>query len=227
MKQTLFLFGLVVWTIFLAGCGSSNKTTAPIPQIQVTPDVISATASKMNVLYIGVENPVKLNIPSVALNSLQVTGTGGGVKVKKVSDRNYILTVRKPGETTLSITGKGYKKDIPFKVKRIPDPVARVGKSAGGAMGNGEFKAQGGVGAFLDDFDFDARCSIQGYRLTRVAKRQDPVESLNSGARYNAKSKRLIRMAKPGDTYLFTNVKARCPGDPAGRRINTMVFNIK
>jgi hypothetical protein len=94
-------------------------------------------------------------------------------------------------------------------------------------MGNGEFKAQQGVGAFLDNFDFDARCEIQGYNLVYVPKRQDPVESVNPGARYNAKSRRLVNQAKPGDIYYFENVKARCPGDRAGRNINSMVFKIK
>ena len=72
-----------------------------------------------------------------------------------------------------------------------------------------------------------AKCAIQGYNLTYVAKRQDPVESVNPGPRYNGKSKRLVNRAKPGDIYYFDNVKAKCPGDAAGRKINSMVFKIK
>ena len=53
------------------------------------------------------------------------------------------------------------------------------------------------------------------------------MESTNAGARYNAKSKELINKAKPGDIYYYDNVKAKCPGDPAGRKINSMVFKIK
>jgi hypothetical protein len=37
----------------------------------------------------------------------------------------------------------------------------------------------------------------------------------------------LANLAKPGDTYYFDNVKALCPGDPAGRPINSMVYKIK
>ena len=79
----------------------------------------------------------------------------------------------------------------------------------------------------MDNFDFDATCKIQGYTLTFVAKRQDPVDSVNQGARYNEKSRRLVGQAKPGDIFYFDNVKARCPGDIAGRTINSMVFKIK
>ena len=61
----------------------------------------------------------------------------------------------------------------------------------------------------------------------RVPKRQDPIEVLNSGGRYAADAKRIVDAAKPGDTYYFNEVKARCPGDKAGRKINSLVFQIK
>ena len=112
-------------------------------------------------------------------------------------------------------------------MKRIPDPVARLGKKADGTMGNGEFRAQPGVIPWLDNFDFDAKCKIDGFTLTRVPKRADPIQLVNRGGTFDSKAKRLVGAAKPGDTYYFENVKARCPGDPAGRKINSMVFKIK
>lgn len=186
----------------------------------------TVSADKMNVFYIGVENPVTVIVAGASSN--EVTAKGTNVSLKKVKGGSYIATVSKPGEATINVSGGGLP-NTPFKfrVKRIPDPMARLSKSNGGAMGNGEFKAQGGVGAFLDDFDFDAKCRIQGYNLTYVAKRQDPVESINGGPRYNEKSRRLVKQAKPGDIFYFDNVKAKCPGDSAGRKINSMVFKIK
>ena len=114
-----------------------------------------------------------------------------------------------------------------FRVKKIPDPVAKLSGKTGGEVGSGEFKAQGGLGAFLENFDFDAKCEIQGYDLVYQAARQDAVPSVNSGGRYNDKSLRLVQQAKPGDRYFFENVRARCPGDQTGRKINDLVFKIK
>jgi hypothetical protein len=79
----------------------------------------------------------------------------------------------------------------------------------------------------LEGFDFDARCDIQSYNVTYVAKRQDPVTYPNQGARYNSNNQGIINRAKPGDVYYFDEVKARCPGDQAGRQINSLVFQIK
>jgi len=187
---------------------------------------VNVSADKMNVFYIGVDNPVSVSAAGVPTHTLKVNGSG--ISMKPAGKGKYMVTASKPGEAKITVSGEGLKStNFPFRVKRIPDPVARLSKSSGGAMGNGEFKAQGGVGAFLDNFDFDAKCKIQGYSLTYVAKRQDPVDSVNQGARYNSKSKRLVNQAKPGDIFYFDNVKARCPGDKAGRKINSMVFKIK
>ncbi len=188
----------------------------------------NVSADKMNVFYIGVENPVSVSAAGVPTHTLKVSSSGGGISLSPAGKGKYMAKVTKPGEASITVSGEGLKAtSFPFRVKRIPDPMARLSKSSGGTMGNGEFKAQGGVGAFLDNFDFDAKCKIQGYTLTFVAKRQDPVDSVNQGARYNEKSKRLVMQAKPGDTFFFDNVKARCPGDTAGRTINSMVFKIK
>jgi len=182
--------------------------------------------SKMNVFYIGVENPILIS-GQFNLNDLRVAGIGAGINIKRAGSKAYNVTVNKPGEGRIEATVNGRKMVYPFRAKRMPDPVARVSNSPGGSMGSGEFKAQGGVTAILDNFDFDVRCQIQGFTLTYIAKRQDPIESINRGPRYNAKSKRLINRARPGDTYLFTNVKAKCPGDNAGRRINTIAIQIQ
>lgn len=189
---------------------------------------VTVSADKMNVFYIGVDNPISVSAAGISSNDLRVSVSGSGDgSLKRVSSGNYIVNVKKPGEVKVNVSGGGLRASKDFRVKRIPDPVARLSKSSGGAMGNGEFKAQGGVGAFLDNFDFDANCIIQGFNLVYVAKRQDPVEVVNGGARYNDKSRRLVNRAKPGDIYYFDNVKAKCPGDIAGRQINSMVFNIK
>lgn len=185
----------------------------------------NVSADKMNVFYIGVNNPISVAVAGANSNEIKANCSGCSLTG---GNGKYVVTVDRPGEATVNISGGGLP-NTPFKfrTKRIPDPVARLSKNSGGAMNSGEFKAQGGVGAFLDDFDFDATCKIQGFNLTYVAKRQDPVESVNAGPRYSEKSKRLTGRAKPGDIFYFDNVKARCPGDKAGRKINSMVFRIK
>lgn len=93
-------------------------------------------------------------------------------------------------------------------------------------MGTGEFKAQAGVGAFLITHSMQ---NVQFLDLplfvflnVRMLSRE-----VNDGPRYNSKCMGLVNQAKPGDVYYFEDVKARCPGDQAGRPINPLVFSIK
>lgn len=188
---------------------------------------VAVAADKMNVFYIGVTNPVTVSAAGVSSNELRVSGSGGGIRLNG-SGSKYNVTVSQPGEARISVSGGGLTNtSFTFRVKRIPDPVAQLGRSKGGRMGNGEFKAQEGLIAMLENFDFDAKCQIQGYDLVYLPKREDAIDSSNPGGRFNDKSQRLVARAKPGDSYLFRNIKARCPGDNAGRDIGTMAFEIR
>lgn len=188
----------------------------------------NVSADKMNVFYMGVDNPISVSAAGISSNDLSVSASGGGIKLTKLSPGKYNATVSEQGEAKITVSGGGLAPtNFTFRTKRIPDPIAKLSQSTGGAMGNGEFKAQGGVVAILEGFDFDAKCEIQGFTLVRVAKRQDPESAINPGGRYRDDATRLVNQARPGDKYWFENVKARCPGDKAGRKINDMVFNIK
>ena len=188
----------------------------------------TVTADKMNVFYIGVDNPVSVTVAGSSSNSLKVSGSGVSINGSR---GKYTVTASKPGPAKINVSAEGFPStSYDFRVKRIPDPTPALGAGPnknGGAMGNGEFKAQLGIAAILENFDFDAKCNIMGYELTRVAKRQDPVSQINSGARYGGDCKRLVSQAKPGDTYYFDKLKAKCPGDAAGRKLPSIVFRIK
>lgn len=184
----------------------------------------AVSLDKMNVFYIGVDNPVSVSVAGVSSNKVKVTGSGVSLSG---SGGKYTVTASRPGKASLTVRGGSVNKTFEYRVKRIPDPIARLGKKDSGSIGSGEFKAQGGVGAWLDNFDFEAKCKIQGFMMTRVEKRKDPVDAPNSGARFSGRSADLVARAKPGDTYYFDNIKARCPGDPAARKINSLVFKIR
>jgi gliding motility-associated protein GldM len=189
----------------------------------------TVSADKMNVFYIGVDNPISVSVAGASSNDVSVSGQGVTVKAVNKASGKYMVTGSKPTDDARIIVSGGGLPSTPFqfRVKRIPDPVARLGNKEDGSMGNGTFKAQGGLIAWLDNFDFDARCDIQGFKLVRVPKRQDPIEVINKGGTFSSDAKRIANMARPGDTYYFFDVKARCPGDVAGRKINSLVFTIK
>ena len=187
---------------------------------------VNVAADKMNVFYIGVENPVTIAAAGVKTANMKASISGGKMSG---SGSSRIVKVDRPGKATITVKDAGNGKSYPFefRVKRIPDPIVRLGKKADGLMGSGEFRAQPGLAAWLDNFDFDAKCQVQSYTMYYTAKRQDPVELKGKGGRFSGPVKNAVSRAKPGDQYAFTDVKARCPGDKAGRRVNGLAFKIR
>lgn len=189
---------------------------------------VAVSADKMNVFYIGVDNPISVSAAGINTADLNVSIAGGGGKLSKVGSNNWIVNVStQTDDCRINVSGGGLRDSKVFRVKRIPNPEARLGSKNGGPIGSGEFKAQAGVLAILEGFDFDARCQIDRFEMVYVAPRQDAVVADNVGPRFTDQAARLKDRAKPGDTFYFREVRAKCPGDQATRKINDMVFNIK
>jgi gliding motility-associated protein GldM len=190
---------------------------------------VAVSADKMNVFYIGVPNPVSVAAAGVSSNELKVSCSGASLTG---SGSNYVVNATTPGEATISVSGGGLNQTFKFRVKRIPDPFAQLPSNdrsynRGGSVGNGTMKAMSSLVAVLEGFDFDAKCAIQSFDFTYLAKRQDPVTYPNSGGSFNGNVTGAIGKSKPGDVLYFDNVKGRCPGDNAGRDLNSLVLKIK
>lgn len=182
---------------------------------------------KMNVFYIGVDNPITVSAAGVSSNDVKVTASG--VTATKKSGGAYVVTATTPGEAKITVAGGGASQTFTYRVKRIPDPIPLLGgQHKSKQMGNGEFRAQGGISAKLENFDFEAQCQIVSFEAVYLKKRQDPSSPrVNSGARWTSEVQGWISQANPGDAYFFDNIKARCPGDQVPRDIGGLAFKIK
>ena len=188
---------------------------------------VAVSADMMNVFYIGVDNPVSVSAAGVSSNKLKVTGSG--VTITKKGPGKYNVTASKPSQNAyVMVSGGGLKATkFEYRVKRIPDPVAMLGNNDAGSIGNGTMRAQLGLVAKLKNFDFKAKCNIQGFEMTYVRKREDGVVVRNGGGSFKADAARLVKKAKPGDMYYFEKIKAKCPGDRAARSIPSIAFKIR
>ena len=188
---------------------------------------VAVQLDKMNVFYIGVENPISVSAAGVSSNDLKVSASG--VNVANKGGGHFIVTATTPNnDASITVAAPGVSQTFKYRVKRIPDPVPMLGaKHKSKQMGNGEFKAQSFVDAVLESFDFDARCEVVGFEFTYLPKRQDPISRTNGGKRFSGDVSELVGKAKPGDTYFFDDIKCKCPGDAAARNIGGLAFKIK
>ncbi len=239
--------GVARWTSPASGVGVKNYTaeisvTNPVTgeintykntfEYEVGERSVTVSPTKMNVFYIGVDNPVEVSAAGVSSNNINVSMSGAGEgKIRRGPDGTFIVNVGKQtrvGEfAKVNVSAPGISVSKDFRVKRIPDPVPTLSGKQGGSMGNGEFRAQGALIPTLEGFDFDARCSIVGFTMIRSAKREDPQTALNKGGKFGQQAGALKTMAKPGDIFVFDNIKCKCPGDVANRTLPSIVYKIQ
>jgi gliding motility-associated protein GldM len=189
---------------------------------------VTISAAKMNVFYIGVDNPVEVSAAGVPSAQIKVSMTGGDIS----RNGDGTFTVKPTGapgsKAIVTVSAPGLNGSKEFKIKRIPDPVPLLGgKERGGKIGNGTFKGYSSLIPMLENFDFDARCNLGGFTLVRVPKRLDAEFEPNRGARIEGKAASLQSKAVPGDRYIIQDIKCKCPGDAVDRNLGQLVFDIQ
>jgi gliding motility-associated protein GldM len=193
----------------------------------------SMQLDKMNVFYIGVPNPVTVSAAGYSLEDVSLSIPDANIIAGEAKGK-FVITVSKPGKITAGIVAKtatGTKTvgSQEIRVKRIPDPVAKVGPISSGPMYTNIFKAQLGVLATLENFDFDARFVVTSFDFSVVPKRGEaigPFSVKSSKFEANPQVIQAINRLKPGDKVYIEEIKARGP-DGTTRSLNTVGLSLR
>lgn len=229
--QPLFIL-LALFSLWISINGCSNSKTQPTETVPISVSSInpnqfvSVSADRMNILYIGLINPISIITDGIPSEDLEVTMAGGSLE--PTGAYKYLAKVNKPGTVTITVSTKKLKPvDFKFRVKRLANPTAKLSRSSGGVMSLGEFRAQGGISVPFVNLDINANCKVDGFDVGRIPKGKTLIEASNRGARYKGEVAQLIAQASAGDVYFFHKIRVRYPGDVAAREINSMVFKIR
>ncbi len=201
-------------------------------EYQVVQPSVAISPTKMNVFYIGVDNPVAITAAGVPDNSLRVSMTNG--TIRKVGTGKYIVrpkNVDKTGKKTKIVVSASVGNSsrslgsMNFRVLRIPDPYPVVGGKKGGVVSKGWLTAQTFVKAQLDNFVFDLKFPVVSFTVSATIK-GFVEEAKSKGATITAEQKRIIKSLKPGTKVYFENVKAKAP-DGTIREIGSIAFKLR
>jgi gliding motility-associated protein GldM len=196
---------------FLGEDGKPVTQTTSIKYTVGTPGGAAASADQMNVFYIGVPNPVTIGSPTgwertkVSISSGTITSSGS-------SGHFVVNETGGAGQTiTLTVDADGKTTPFPFRIKRIPNPVFKVGLSSGGSISSTEFKTQQYCRAELENFDFNAHFSVIsatvyfiGANFSTPAKADLVGNNLGSLDTY-------INRCGPGTSVIFDDVNVKGP----------------
>lgn len=193
--------------------------------------------SKMNVFYIGIDNPVDIAVPGVDKDKLIVTSSNPKVSIVKGGDGKYLAkpgpgaTPKETVEIMVSgVTSTGGKKNFGkkiFRLKSIPDPLPSFGgKSTSDAtISTLQLKNSLKLTAVLKDFVFEG----VEYKVKRFTMSVPAAGGLKEyEASSDALSSEMAGVAgnmRKGQFISFVNIKAVGP-DGKERSLPNLFFKI-
>lgn len=189
------------------------------------PSGASVFLEKMNVMYVGVDNPITISGGSVGAEKVQVRFPGG--TISRASGDHYIAKPSQTGMSQIEVIADGKSFKFPMRLKSLPPPNGFVGQSKGGRISAAAFKAQGGMIARLEDSEFEAPYRVISYVLAAnggsvTTYQQAP----NEGNRWNGAAKAIVDRAGPGTTIFFDQIRVIGP-DGKPKEITPMVFQLQ
>jgi beta-lactamase regulating signal transducer with metallopeptidase domain len=190
----------------------------------VSSNIVTAVSlDRMNVFYLGVDNPVTVAASDISSKNVTVSIDNGKISG---SNGSYIVQPSKVGKAIINVyDGTKQIGSWAFRVKFLPDPVVKVDGKKSGTISVSKLLTIEEVVADLENFDFDARfeviefsvyAKINGFFRDEVSK----------SAKITDAQRALMGQLKPGDKVTFTDIKAKAP-DGSIRQLNAIMLTIQ
>ena len=198
--------------------------------------VVSPT--NMNILYLEVDNPLKISVPGYTAGEISAVISNGKVVPVKKSLGEYSARPSKKGKAMVSlyatVDGKRTKMgQMEFRVKEVPPPKPEIQFSVNvkGELFIDKMKMvnAGGLGAKLKDFDFKGvRYVITSYKLTGMYKGEQQSD-ISKGPKFTNKMEGIIKNTRSGNSITISNIKARRidAKNTAVKNLDPLVLTIK
>jgi gliding motility-associated protein GldM len=208
-----------------------DGTTATIPKIVKytvgMPSGASIFLEKMNVVYIGVANPMTISGGTVGAEKVHVSFESPGATITKTTGDHYEARATTPGLAKIIVTANGKAFPFDIRVKNLPLPAGFIGSKKGGSISSAEFKAIGGLIARLEDSDFEAPFKVVSYKIGAEGGGLSAyTEASNDGNRWSGNAASIVSRATPGTHIFFDQIRVIGP-DGKQREITPMVFSLK
>jgi len=190
-----------------------------------TPSGLVVSTDKTRVFYKGLANPLSITGGGGA-ETINVSVEGAGATISKSGAGQYVVNCTQLGFVTLNVKDGKSAQKINIPVKRVPDPIAIVGGSAGGNMAANVFRVQKGVIADLRDFVFDGiKFNVLSYYVICAGKGfDDPEYEEVQGAAFSGQAMALIKRCQPGTSVTIGEIKVSEPGGGSRKLDQTITF---
>ncbi len=221
------------WLQVKHGDGTSTRHDFASSYTVIEP-MATVSATMMNVLYAGIDNPVSISVPGVAMGDISASMTNGTLsrqgdhwvaRPSKVGD-NAVVTV------TANMDGRRVTMaSTTFRVRKLPDPTPFIAyKDANGNVehyrGSKPFKkalllAAEGLEAAIDDGLLDTPFTVESFETVFFDSSGNAMPEVSQGASFSHRQKQQFQRLSRGKRFYISKVRAKGP-DGISRDLSPM-----
>jgi gliding motility-associated protein GldM len=174
------------------------------------------SAENMNLLYIGVENPMGISVPGVSSDKVSVVTEGETATLKPNREKgngHFLCEVFKEGKISFKVFAEiaGNKVNMgayEYRIRKVPKPDATISKNYRGGKISKEILTAGALIPVLDRFEFPLYYVTTGFNMI-ILNSPKYIELPSTSSNLTNDMKDAIRNAKSGTKILFENIYAR------------------
>ncbi len=194
-------------------------------EYEVVNPTATVSATMMNVLYAGIDNPISISVPGVASSAVSASINNG--TLTKNGDGGWVARPSKVGSdaditVSASISGKIQPVNtVSFRVRKLPDPTPYIIYSDE----NGEKQRYKGsvpiakrvllstksIGAAIDDELLDVPFTVIGFETLSFDSMGNAIPEVSKGSEFSSRQMDMIKRIKRGGRFYISRVRAIGP----------------
>ena len=207
-----------------------------IQNYSVVSPLATVSATMMNVLYAGYDNPISISVPGVPSNMISARLKNGGGTLTR-SGNGFICKPTSVGEdVVIAVTAnqEGRQQSMgeyAFRVRQLPDPTPFIEykdengntqryRGGGTPISKKNLQAADGIVAAIDDGLLNIGFRVISFETTFFDNSGNAVPEISDGTRFSNRQKRVFDQLGRGKRFYIQRVKAIGP-DGIERQLNT------
>jgi gliding motility-associated protein GldM len=194
----------------------------------------TVSATMMNVLYAGIDNPIGISVPGVAMNDISATMTNGSLTRSGDHWTARPSGVGKDAVITVTANMDGHSTTVAtttFRVRKLPDPTPFIAYNDG--KGNTDHYRGGrpfakslllaaqGLEAAIDDGLLDTRFKVTSFETVFFDSMGNAIPEVSDGGNFSARQKQSFQRLQRGKRFYISRIKAVGP-DGISRDLSPM-----
>ena len=184
----------------------------------------TVSATMMNVLYAGINNPISISVPGVPQNQVSASMTNGTLTH---SGNQWIArpaAVGKDAVITVTATMDGRPQTVnttTFRVRKLPDPVAFISYKGqngvnerykgGRPIAKATLMNAGGLDAAIDDDMLNIDFRVLSFETVFFDSMGNAIPEVSAGASFSQRQKDSFRRLSRGKRFYISRIRAIGP----------------